>query len=154
MRQLLHVLHRSRTRVGYPGASLSPMRSRDASALVGAGASEIVLTGINIGRYRDPETGCDLADLISAVAAHRASRRLRLSSIEPPDLTDRLISTLARTPAVCEHLHVPLQSGSDTVLSAMGRKYTAEQYARADRRRAPRHPGAGRDHRRHRRIPR
>jgi threonylcarbamoyladenosine tRNA methylthiotransferase MtaB len=100
----------------------------DADALVRAGVSEIVLTGINIGRYRDPETGAGLADLIAAVAA-TGVRRLRLSSIEPPDLTDDLIGTLARTRAVCEHLHVPLQSGSDSVLSAMGRKYTSEQYA-------------------------
>ena len=55
--------------------------------------------------------------------------RLRLSSIEPPDLTERLLDVLGSTPAVCEHLHVPLQSGSDAVLSAMRRGYTAEEFA-------------------------
>lgn len=97
-------------------------------ALVDAGLREIVLTGINIGRYRDAETGADLAGLVEAVAA-TGIERLRLSSIEPPDLTPRLLEALAATPATCAHLHVPLQSGSDAVLSAMGRRYTAEQFA-------------------------
>jgi len=101
---------------------------RDARDLVEAGAREIVLTGINIGRYQDATTGADLAELIGAVAQTGVSR-LRLSSIEPPDLTQRLLGVLCDTPAVCEHLHVPLQSGSNAVLSAMGRTYTAEEYA-------------------------
>jgi len=100
----------------------------EACALVDAGTSEIVLTGINIGRYTDRDTGADLADLIGAIAATGIAR-LRLSSIEPPDLTPRLLDALAATPALCEHLHVPLQSGSDAVLSAMGRSYTRSQYA-------------------------
>ena len=101
----------------------------EAEVLVAAGVREIVLTGINIGRYRDSATGADLAGLIVAVA-RTGIQRLRLSSIEPPDLTERLISALAETPAVCEHLHVPLQSGSDAVLSAMGRAYSTGEYRR------------------------
>ncbi len=101
----------------------------DATALVAAGVREIVLTGINIGRYRDPATGIDLAGLVAAIA-ETGIARLRLSSIEPPDLTERLLGVLSSHSAVCEHLHVPLQSGSDAVLSAMRRKYTAEQYER------------------------
>ncbi len=108
----------------------------EAEALVAAGTGEIVLTGINLGRYRDeavPDTDApagvaDLATLVRAVAATGIAR-LRLSSIEPPDLTSRLLGTLAETPAVCPHLHVPLQSGSDAVLRAMNRSYTAEQFA-------------------------
>jgi threonylcarbamoyladenosine tRNA methylthiotransferase MtaB len=100
----------------------------EAKRLVAAGVREIVLTGINIGRYRDEESGADLAALIDTLAATGISR-LRLSSIEPPDLDERLLAVLSATPAVCEHLHVPLQSGSDAVLGAMGRTYTAEQYA-------------------------
>ena len=100
----------------------------DAEGLAAAGVREIVLTGINIGRYRDPSTGADLATLIRAIAGTGVTR-LRLSSIEPPDLTDRLLATLAGIPAVCEHLHVPLQSGNDAVLTAMGRAYTAGQYS-------------------------
>ena len=100
----------------------------EAASLVGAGAREIVLTGINIGRYRDPQTSADLATLVEAVAA-TGIERLRLSSIEPPDLTARLLGVMASTSAACEHLHVPLQSGSDSVLARMGRTYTVSDYA-------------------------
>ncbi len=99
----------------------------DAGALVEAGVREIVMTGINIGRYED--AGADLTDLVRGVA-RTGVQRLRLSSIEPPDLTPRLLDTLARTDALCEHLHVPLQSGSDAVLRSMGRSYTADQFER------------------------
>ena len=99
-----------------------------AEMLVSAGTREIVLTGINIGRYRDPATGADLGDLIGAIGQTGVGR-LRLSSIEPPDLTRGLIAVLAETAAVCEHIHVPLQSGSDAVLSSMGRTYSTAQYA-------------------------
>ncbi|HET6352289.1 MAG TPA: tRNA (N(6)-L-threonylcarbamoyladenosine(37)-C(2))-methylthiotransferase MtaB [Coriobacteriia bacterium] len=95
------------------------------AALVAAGAAEIVLTGINIGRYSDGDA--DLASVVETVAAAGVSR-LRLSSVEPPDVTDRLLAVLAATPAACPHLHVPLQSGSDAVLEAMGRKYAVADY--------------------------
>lgn len=97
----------------------------EAQNLVAAGVAEIVLTGINIGRYRDE--GADLAGVVEAVAG-TGVRRIRLSSVEPPDLTPKLLDVLARTPAVCEHLHVPLQSGSDGVLAAMGRHYDAARF--------------------------
>lgn len=100
---------------------------RQSAALLESGAREIVLTGINVGRYRDASTGADLADLIETVASTGVGR-LRLSSIEPPDITERLIAAMASRPAFCEHLHVPLQSGSDRVLFAMGRTYTAAEY--------------------------
>ncbi|MBI5231644.1 MAG: MiaB/RimO family radical SAM methylthiotransferase [Coriobacteriales bacterium] len=100
--------------------------------LVEAGAREIVLTGINVGRYRDEARSgpgaADLAAVIEAVAA-TGVERLRLSSVEPLDLSERLLAVLSATPAFCEHLHVPLQSADDEVLCAMGRGYTAEQYA-------------------------
>jgi len=99
----------------------------EATAFVEAGAREIVLTGINVGRYRDPATGADLAALIAAVGS-TGIERLRLSSIEPPDLTDTFLAAIAAVPAFCAHLHVPLQSGSDAVLAAMGRHYTAEEF--------------------------
>lgn len=97
----------------------------DATALVQVGAREIVLTGINIGRYADGDV--DLAALVRAVAG-TGIHRLRVSSIEPPDLTERLLDTMAEIPALCEHLHVPLQSGSDAVLNAMGRTYDADEF--------------------------
>ncbi len=85
-----------------------------------------MLSGINIGRYRDGQS--DLADVVAAVAATGVAR-VRLSSIEPQHLSARLLEVLASTPAVCAHLHVPLQSGSDRVLGLMGRSYTTEQFA-------------------------
>jgi len=100
---------------------------RSASELVGAGVREIVLTGINLGRYRDGAD--DLASVVEAVAG-TGVQRLRLSSIAPPALTERLLETLASTSAFCRHLHVPLQSGSDAVLSAMRRAYGVADYRR------------------------
>lgn len=100
---------------------------KTATDLVEAGAREIVLTGINLGRYRDE--AYDLADVVQAVA-QTGVQRLRLSSIEPPDLTPRLLETLGSIPAFCRHLHVPLQSGSDPVLSAMRRAYGVADYRR------------------------
>lgn len=94
--------------------------------LVEAGVREIVLTGINLGRYED--SGVRLPDLVSRVAA-TGIERLRLSSVEPLDLSEGLLEKLASTPSVCEHLHVPLQSGSDAVLRGMGRTYTTAEYA-------------------------
>ncbi|MDO9108143.1 MAG: MiaB/RimO family radical SAM methylthiotransferase, partial [Coriobacteriia bacterium] len=99
----------------------------EARSLVLAGTSEIVITGINVGRYRDLETGADLADLLVALAQTGVDR-LRLSSIEPQDLTAKLLCVMASLPGFCPHLHVPLQSGSDKVLFAMGRRYTAAEY--------------------------
>jgi len=96
------------------------------SALVDAGTAEVVLTGINIGRYADGEIG--LPELIERVAATGVGR-IRVSSIEPRDVTERLLAVAARTPAFCRHLHIPLQSGSDRVLAAMGRPYDAQAFA-------------------------
>jgi threonylcarbamoyladenosine tRNA methylthiotransferase MtaB len=101
-------------------------------ALVAAGAAEVVLTGINIGRYGDGAAAPDLGALVERVAATGIAR-IRISSIEPPDVSARLLEVLASTPAVVAHLHVPLQSGSDRVLAAMGRRYdTASYSARLD----------------------
>lgn len=96
-----------------------------ARQLVSAGTQEIVLTGINLGRYDAVPGG--LAELYRAVAATGVAR-LRLSSIEPLDVDDALLVALAETPATCRHLHVPLQSGSDSVLARMGRGYTVGEY--------------------------
>lgn len=91
-----------------------------------AGAHEVVLTGINIGRYDD--AGVRLPALIEAVAA-TGIERIRLSSIEPEDVDEALLSAISATPAFCEHLHIPLQSGSDRTLAEMGRRYDTATYA-------------------------
>ena len=91
---------------------------------------EIVLTGINLGLFRDREAGVRLPDLVREVGRTSGLGRLRLSSIEVNHLTPELVAALRETPAVGRHLHVPLQSGDDGVLRAMKRRYTAEGYLR------------------------
>ncbi len=97
----------------------------EAERLAEAGVAEVVLTGINIGRYEDG--GARLADVLAAVAA-TGIPRVRLSSIEPRDVDERLLATVAEMPSFCRHLHIPLQSGSDGVLRRMGRPYTMAGY--------------------------
>jgi threonylcarbamoyladenosine tRNA methylthiotransferase MtaB len=112
-------------------------RSRRAEAVlaevrrrVEQGHREVVLTGINLGCYRDREAGYDLPRLIRAVGATPGLARLRLSSIEVNHLTEPLVAALLETPVVARHLHVPLQSGDDGVLRAMARRYDARSYLR------------------------
>jgi threonylcarbamoyladenosine tRNA methylthiotransferase MtaB len=112
-------------------------RSRRAEAVlkeiarrVEQGHREVVLTGINLGCYRDRAAGYDLPRLVRAAGATPGLARLRLSSIEINHVNDALISALRETPAVSPHLHVPLQSGDDGVLRAMGRRYTVATYLR------------------------
>ncbi len=97
----------------------------EVEALVAAGVNEVVLTGINIGRYDD--SGADLPALIEAIAA-TGIPRIRLSSIEPPDVDARFLEVVSATPAFCRQLHIPLQSGSDRTLTEMGRHYTVAGY--------------------------
>ncbi len=90
------------------------------------GVAEVVLTGINIGRYRDGSAG--LPELVRAVGA-TGIPRVRLSSIEPPDVTPALLEAVAETDSFCPHLHIPLQSGCDRTLHAMGRPYDTRRFA-------------------------
>jgi threonylcarbamoyladenosine tRNA methylthiotransferase MtaB len=103
---------------------------REVAHRVAQGHREVVLTGINLGCYRDREQRFDLPRLVRAVAATPGLERLRLSSIEINHVNDDLIDALRETPTVARHLHVPLQSGDDDVLRAMGRRYTATTYLR------------------------
>jgi threonylcarbamoyladenosine tRNA methylthiotransferase MtaB len=112
-------------------------RSRTADAVlaeirrrVAQGHREVVLTGINLGCYRDRSAGYDLPRLVREAGATPGLRRLRLSSIEINHVNDALIAALRETPTVSRHLHVPLQSGDDGVLRAMGRRYTVATYLR------------------------
>jgi len=114
-----------------------PSRSRRAQAVlseirrrVEQGHREVVLTGINLGCYRDREAGFDLARLVREAGAVPGLARLRLSSLEVNHLSRELVRTLRETPTVARHLHVPLQSGDDRVLQAMGRRYDAAAYLR------------------------
>jgi threonylcarbamoyladenosine tRNA methylthiotransferase MtaB len=112
-------------------------RSRTAAAVlseiarrVEQGHREVVLTGINLGCYRDRGAGYDLPRLVRAAGETRGLERLRLSSIEINHVNDALVDALRETPTVSRHLHVPLQSGDDGVLRAMGRRYSAATFLR------------------------
>jgi threonylcarbamoyladenosine tRNA methylthiotransferase MtaB len=112
-------------------------RSRSADAIlreverrVSQGHREIVLTGINLGCYRDRAAGYKLPRLVREVGAVPELARLRLSSIEVNHVDDELIAALRDTPTVSRHLHVPLQSGDDGVLKDMARRYTSTTYLR------------------------
>jgi threonylcarbamoyladenosine tRNA methylthiotransferase MtaB len=103
---------------------------REVRHRVAQGHREVVLTGINLGCYRDREAGYTLARLVREAGAVPGLDRLRLSSIEVNHVSGELISALRETQAVARHLHVPLQSGDDRILRAMGRRYTAATYLR------------------------
>jgi threonylcarbamoyladenosine tRNA methylthiotransferase MtaB len=92
---------------------------------------EVVLSGINLGRWgRDPgRPQGRLADLVRRLLDETPVRRLRLSSVEPMDLTDDLLELMASSPRIAKHVHAPLQSGSDSVLRRMKRRYRARHYA-------------------------
>ena len=94
------------------------------------GHREIVLTGVNLGCFRDRAAGYTLARLVREAGATPGLERLRLSSIELNHVDDALAAAVLETPTVSPHLHVPLQSGDDGVLRAMGRRYTAAQFER------------------------
>ena len=115
-------------------------RSRPAAAVLGEvqrrvaeGQPEMVMTGISVGDYRDPEAGLELGELMVAAARVPGVQRVRLSSVEVIHVRDTLLEALAHEPKVCPHLHVPMQSGDDRVLAAMGRHYTAAEYLEAIR---------------------
>lgn len=104
---------------------------REIQNLVSAGAREIVLSGINLGTYgRDLTPRADLVNLLKRILDETLVERLRVSSIEPMDVTRELIELFAATDRLAQHFHIPLQSGSDRILSAMRRWYRAEHYAR------------------------
>ena len=112
-------------------------RSRSAAAVldevrrrVAHGHKEIVLTGINLGCYRDRAAGYVLPRLVREVGAVPGVERLRLSSIEINHVDGELVSALRETPNVSRHLHVPLQSGDDGVLRDMARRYSVATYLR------------------------
>ncbi len=112
-----------------------PARSRPARGVIDEvrrrveqGQPEMVMTGISVGDYRDPERALELGELMVEVARVPGVERVRLSSVEVIHLKDSLLDALASEPKICPHLHVPLQSGDDEVLSAMARHYSATEY--------------------------
>jgi threonylcarbamoyladenosine tRNA methylthiotransferase MtaB len=112
--------------------SLPPDKVRgEIQKLSEEGYREIVLSGINLGTYgRDLSPRVEFIDLLRHILDETPVERLRVSSIEPLDVTRDLIALFASTDRMAQHFHMPLQSGSDRVLAAMHRWYRAEHYAR------------------------
>jgi threonylcarbamoyladenosine tRNA methylthiotransferase MtaB len=95
------------------------------------GAREVVLSGIDLGNYgRDLAPHAELGELLRRILDETAVERLRVSSVEPMDVTEDLIAIFAASERMARHLHMPLQSGSDRILAAMHRWYRAEHYER------------------------
>ncbi|HDZ21446.1 hypothetical protein LCGC14_0125010 [marine sediment metagenome] len=111
----------------------------EARQLVAAGHREIVLCGVCLGAYGRDTTVRNRAEdqlsalpaLVEAVASLDGLWRVRLSSLEPADLTDELVAVCAASPAVAPHFHLPLQSGSDAILTRMNRQYSADDFRRS-----------------------
>ena len=110
-----------------------PERSRrledvigEAAALAARGTTEVTLLGQTVNSYHDGRH--DFADLLRAVGAIDGVRRVRFTSPYPTDFTPRVIEVMAHTPSVCEHVHLPVQSGSNAVLRRMLRRYTRQRY--------------------------
>lgn len=103
---------------------------REATALTNAGHREIVVTGVSVGLY-GRERGSSLAEMLRNLVDIPNIGRIRLSSLHPGELTDELLEVWAASPNIMPHLHLSLQSGSDAVLHAMRRGYTAADYYHA-----------------------
>ncbi|TWI72237.1 threonylcarbamoyladenosine tRNA methylthiotransferase MtaB [Desulfobotulus alkaliphilus] len=116
---------RGRSRSLNPDRVLGKVR-----ALAAAGYKEIVLTGIHVGMYgADLTPALRFEDLLHLLLQDPSCPRLRLGSLEPMELTDSLMSLLRENPKIAPHLHIPLQSGADTILKAMGRPYDSSFFA-------------------------
>src|SRR5881296_2356435 len=104
---------------------------REIQRLAETGYREIVLSGINLGTYgRDLSPRVEFEDLLRRILGETSVERLRISSIEPLDVTQDLVDLFASTDRIAQHFHMPLQSASNRILAAMHRWYRAEHYAR------------------------
>ena len=100
---------------------------KEVETLVFHGHQEIVFTGIHTGSYKS-SNGKDLTDLIHEVSKFEGLKRIRISSIEITELKEKFLKELKENPKICDHLHIPLQAGSDDILKKMSRKYTVNEY--------------------------
>ena len=118
-----------KARPGSESLSLSEA-VKAAASLAASGAREIVVTGTHLGLYgKDLRPKADLATLLKTLAQALPDLRFRISSLEPWDVTEDLLITIADTPQICRHLHLPLQSGSGATLQRMRRPYTPQRFA-------------------------
>ena len=114
---------------------------REVEQVVEQGITEVVLLGQTVNSYNDGSH--DFADLLRAVSRVDGIRRVRFTSPHPNDFSERVIDAIAGTPEVCEHVHLPMQSGSTKVLKRMLRRYTREQYFECAARLRAAIPGLG-----------
>ena len=131
---------RGASRSRAPASVLAQVRQ-----LAAAGYVEVVLTGVHIGDYGLdlPERRRMLPALIENILDIEEVRRLRLSSIEPASVSDEIITLMAESPKFARHFHIPFQSGSDSVLARMKRRYRAEEFSDLITRISERIPGCG-----------
>ncbi|MCK7488560.1 MAG: MiaB/RimO family radical SAM methylthiotransferase [Bacillus subtilis] len=102
---------------------------QEARQLVASGHVELILTGIHTGGYGLDFEDYDFADLLNDLTHIEGLKRIRISSIEISELSDKVLGVLSASNVFCEHLHIPLQSGCDAILRRMNRKYTTAEYA-------------------------
>ena len=100
----------------------------EAKKLAQHGVKEVVLTGIHLGEYGQNQEDLNLVKLLKALIKVEGIKRIRLSSIEGTEVSDELIDLIANSEKLCRHLHLPLQSGSNSILSAMNRPYQVEDF--------------------------
>jgi tRNA-2-methylthio-N6-dimethylallyladenosine synthase len=100
----------------------------EARRMVDAGYTEIQLLGQNVNSYRDPSGKLTFAELLAAVGGVVGIRRVRFMTSHPRDFTREIVAAIDAVPALCDHVHLPVQSGSTRVLAAMNREYTREWY--------------------------
>jgi len=100
---------------------------KEVRKLVDSGTTEVILTGVHLGIYRD-ESGVDLAGLLRRISRIEGVERIRFGSIEPFTLKEELLSAMAGSPVFCPHLHIPLQSGDDEILASMRRGYSSSGF--------------------------
>jgi tRNA-2-methylthio-N6-dimethylallyladenosine synthase len=100
----------------------------EARRIAGEGYTEIQLLGQNVNSYRDPEGKRSFAELLAAVGEVEGIRRVRFTTSHPRDFTRDIVEAIDAVPTLCDHVHLPVQSGSSRVLKAMAREYTIEWY--------------------------
>ncbi len=100
----------------------------EARRIVDSGLTEIQLLGQNVNSYRDPLGRCSFAELLAEVGQVPGIRRVRFTTSHPRHFTRDIVAAIDSVPTLCDHVHLPVQSGSSRVLAAMAREYTREQY--------------------------
>ena len=101
---------------------------QEARRMADDGYSEVQLLGQNVNSYRDPEGKCSFAELLLALGAITGIRRVRFTTSHPRDFTRDIVDAINAEPALCNHVHLPVQSGASSTLKRMQREYTREQY--------------------------